>query len=184
MSPCVENIINVYLHATDSEIEHGMRWYDDAYNDVVSTGADPWTGAGIFAAYSINTPWNRNRELALGTLITGMPRTDTLGISVRFACDILLGAHPMDVYAKSAPKLSAFTNAIADPAGNQIAVIDRHARNLAYGFVTGKSSPTKREFYAIADLYTVAADTVGITVNQLQAITWVAWRRIIEVKGR
>lgn len=182
MTPDTLNIVNTYLRATDAEVSHGMRWYTDAHNDVISTGADPWVGAGIFAAYSINTPWYRNWDMAMSTLRANEPRTDTLGISVQFACDILLGAHPLDVYAKSAPKLAAFTAAIADPFNSTIAVIDRHARNLAYGYPTGKSSPGKREFYAISDMYAEAADYAGIHINQMQAITWVAWRRIIGIK--
>lgn len=183
MTPTVEHVLNSYLSATDSEVAHGMRWYGDAYNDVNLTGSDPWVGAGVFAAYSINTPWDRNREMALDTLVTGTPRTDTLGVSVRYAGRILDGEHPMDIYRKSAPKLSAFTRAIAEPLGDEaIAVIDRHARNLAYGAVIGKSGVGKREFATIAGLYAVAADYAGVHVNQLQAITWVAWRRRLGIR--
>lgn len=174
-SDLVTNVVSVYLSASEDEVNEGMDWYPSVNRTLIQKGIDPWIGGGIFAAYSINTPWYRNWDMAMGTLLTDMPRTDTLSISIRFACDILLGNHPMDVYAKSAPKLSAFTAAIADPDASTVAVIDRHARNIAFGQPL-KRRVNRKDFRLANEAYCEAAELSGIPVHAMQAITWVSWR--------
>lgn len=182
----MSNIIHTYLSASPSEVTEGMSWYSHV-NEQVSNlcamaGIPVMSGAGIVAAYSINTSWKRNWELAFDTL-RGEPRTDSLGISVVFVNRILNGEHPLEVFGSSALKIRAFSSAIAEPLSSTTAVIDRHARDVAHGQVVGANKKVRKtEYNALSSAYSEAAELAGIHVNQMQAITWLAWRRKIGAK--
>jgi len=180
MTDYVLNITNRYLSATDAEYDKGMSWYDDAHALALDlTPGDAWKGAGIIAAFSPLTPWNRNVELARilvesnGTMTGG-----TLTNSIRAAVDIFNGAHTLDVL--KGDKTRAFASAIADPAGSTIATIDRHAYDIAMGAYHNDDTRKigKRIFRTLSDAYCESAEMAGIGVSQLQAITWLAHRRI------
>jgi hypothetical protein len=75
-------------------------------------------------------------------------------------------------------KVRAFCSAIADPANSTIATIDRHAHDIAMGRVYQESERKigKRLFRVMSAHYREAAFEVGISVAQIQAVTWVRWR--------
>lgn len=179
MREFIDNIIHSYLSASDDDVREGMEWYDSTHQLALSLSPDNvWRGAGVFAAYSINTQWPRNLELATDSLRTGVARTDCLSMSSGFAQRILDGEHPFEVFGERANKVRAFTAAIADPANSTIATIDRHARDVAFGYVVGAQVKIgKRLFNELSDAYIAAAELAGISVAQTQAVTWVYWRR-------
>lgn len=175
------NIINRYLSATDDEYVKGMSWYDDAHALALTlTPNDVWKGAGIIAAFSPLTPWNRNIELAR-TLVesNGTMTGGTLTNSIRAAVDIFNGAHTLEVL--KGDKTRAFASAIADPANCTIATIDRHAHDIAIGshdFNDSTRKIGKRVFRDMSNAYCEAAEFAGIGAPQMQAITWLAHRRV------
>ena len=170
------NIMRTFRDATPEEYTLGMEWYNDAHNLALSLNPDPWVGAGVLAAYSPLTPWPRNMELAITSLVWGGARTETLGNSVRAAQRIIEGEHPLDVL--KGDKTRAFCAAIADPANSRIATIDRHAHDVAVGKVCVDSERKigKRVFRAMSDAYVECAEYAGIGVAQIQAVSWVVWR--------
>lgn len=171
----VDNIIHHYLLATDDEMNQGMTWYDDAHNLALELSPnDVWRGAGVISAYSPLTPWWRNVELATDSLRTGVAATKTLPNSVRCAQLILDGLHPLDVL--KGDKTRAFAAAIAEPDKSTIATIDRHAFNLAMGTMHGNPVIGKKAFRTLSAAYVEAAELAGISVAQMQAITWVVFR--------
>ena len=60
--------------------------------------------------------------------------------------------------------------------------IDGHARNIYYNDKQGLTTPNtnikKNEYKDIQKAYLRASKKLGIKAYELQAITWVAWRRI------
>lgn len=176
----VMNILAMYLRATDAEVASGMSWYDDAHALALDlTGGDAWKGAGVIAAFSPLTPWDRNVFLAR-TLFEngGVMEGGTLKNSINAAVRIYNGEHTLDVLRGD--KVRAFASAIADPANSTIATIDRHAYDIAMGaYHTDDTRKIgKRVFRELSDAYCEAAELAGISVAQMQAITWVAHRRI------
>lgn len=172
-----ENVLLCYSRGTIEQIRTGAAWYDEAHALAYDlSGGDVWKGAGVIAAYSPLTPWWRNIELATDSLRTGVARTDSLGTSVRAAQRILSGEHTLDVL--NGDKVRAFASAIADPHGSTIATIDRHAHDIAMGRVYDNNTRKigKRVFRELAHAYTIAASEIGLSVAQVQAITWVIWR--------
>jgi hypothetical protein len=179
------NIVNRYLSATDSEYREGMTWYSERHAFALSlTPDDVWKGAGIIAAFSPLTPWYRNIELAT-TLVhnNGVMEGGTLKNSIRAAVRIFNGEHTLDVL--KGDKTRAFASAIADPLHN-VATIDRHAFDIAIGAIhTDDTRKIGKTIYRdLSNAYCEAADYAGIPVASMQAITWLAHRRIIDVWAR
>lgn len=179
----VRNILHIYTTGPDDLREAGLTWYDETHADALEWAAgDAWKGAGVIAAYSPLTPWDRNKELARTSLFWGGARTESLGNSVRAAQRIIDGEHTLDVL--KGDKVRAFAAAIADPANSKIATIDRHAHDIAIGYQCTDNNRKigKRLFRAMSDAYVTAAEMAGIGVPQMQAATWCIWRDLIGLK--
>lgn len=172
-----ENIVAVWERATPSERAEGMAWYDDAHALALDLSpGDVWRGAGVIASYSPIVQWPRTVILASDSLRSGVARTDYLPVMVAQAQRILDGEPALSVL--NGPKVRAFASAIADPAGSEIATIDRHAHDIAVGrvFSERERNITKRKFRIMSEHYRQASFEVGVSVAQIQAVTWVRWR--------
>lgn len=177
----VDNIIYVYLNATDSEITEGMEWYSNAFSLATALSPDNvWRGAGVISAFSPICPWWRNKQLAINTFETGIATGHTTMFNT-FAQRIYDGEHPLMVL--KGPKQRAFCAAIATNGQTDIATIDRHAYDIAMGMVNTKRNITKNVFHQLSNAYSEAALLAGISTAQMQAITWVAWRNRKGVKS-
>lgn len=166
-----------------------------------STDADAITRvAVVYAIISPSTPWARNDYLArlafslasegksFDAIVEGLPM---LGANARKAAAVVLGADPWSVI--SGPKVIPFAQRIIDAAsdngGPGSVVIDRHAHDIALGKVTddkvrGINLGRKGGHHAFAMAYVRAASVLrrtgecaGITPAELQAVTWIVWRR-------
>lgn len=178
MTNLVENIVGIYLRASDAHYNAGMTWYNDAHALALELSpGDAMRGAGVIASFSPMCPWSRNIVLARNTFETGIATGHTKAMC-GMAQRIHDGEHTMDVL--KGDKTRAFASAIADPAGSTIATIDRHAHDIAMGakFTDDSRKIGKVVFRTISAAYVEAAELAGIGVAQMQAITWVAWRDI------
>lgn len=118
------------------------------------------------------------------TLVSFLP---CLRGNARKAFCILAGELPDDVV--SGPKVRAFWHQIAHPDSALAVVVDRHAIDVALGRVTddatrGKVLGRKGAYDDVATCYVRAAkilaaefDIPNLTPSQVQAVTWVYWRR-------
>lgn len=171
-----ENIVEVYRRASDAEREAGMTWYNDAHNLALDLSPnDVWKGAGVIVALSPLKSWNLNMRLARMAFDTGIA-TGNIGQHNDKAQAILDGLHALDVI--KGDKTRNFCIAIATNGESDIAVIDRHAHDIAMGkvFTDSTRNITKSLYRRMAMHYGEAAKEVGVSVNQLQAITWIRWR--------
>lgn len=190
--PNSARILEVWDLATDSEIEAGMSWYDDAHRIAVNMdpAEDVHRAAGVIAALSPRLDWGRNIMLAQRAYdawavdMLEDHRWGTLGANAAKAERILKGEHPEDVL--KGDKVLAFYRAIVDGTG---VVIDRHAFDVAQGRVTNdetRGALSRKGIYdAYATRYIMAAekitnreDGVSPTPAQVQAVTWTVWRRL------
>jgi hypothetical protein len=190
------HILAVFFAANDAERLNGRRWYADARDIACQIAADlslsVETVASVIAALSPNNRWERNvvdaRQLCTAFSLGGADdaaqiKTATFNANKTKALRILSGAAPLTVL--SGLKVRAFYACIM---GDSAAVcIDGHAYSVWQGeriptTQTPKISP--RLYSAIAADYSLAArivsDVTGCHYSgaQLQAVTWVAWRRI------
>lgn len=181
-----DNILRVYHQATADEIREGLEWYSKANADASSLDTDHRTACGIIAAVSPGLKWSVNVEVARriinGQSIAGLGRV--WPPNQRKAQRILSGESPEVVLHEkkdSGFKVRAFYACLINPANWFDVCIDGHA----FGIWSGKRIPldkipniTPKRYRRIADDYAIVAESVGLLPNQLQAITWVVWRRL------
>lgn len=184
-------IREVWDLATLSEIEEGMSWYDDARRIAETMDSDNvYRAAGVIAALSPRLDWGRNVMLAQRAYEAfeqdpAMPghKWGTLGTNADKAYRILKGENPDDVL--KGDKVTAFYRAIVDGSG---VVIDRHAFDVAMGRVTNDETrgalSRKGVYDQFAARYIIAASKLTdeldeyVSPAQVQAVTWVVWRRL------
>lgn len=179
------NITRVFRAATSADREAGHDWYASAHQIAVALDpTDPARAAAVIAVLSPMLSWPRNVVEACN-VYSGRP-VRTLGSSAHKARRILAGADPE--YIVSGPKVRAFWKTISDPAEPSAVVIDRHAIDIAAGRVLGdriRGSHLRRvgAYDEVADKYRRAARRLSgelglrITPAEVQATTWIYWRR-------
>lgn len=178
----VNNILRVFHQATADDIHHGLTWYGTARDEAREMHDNLSLSAGVIAALSPGMRWEFN-ILAAHALIAG-ESIDGYAVrwyaNVRKAKRIIKGESPFDVLR--GPKVRAFYQCIMNPLDREPVCIDSHAYSIWLGHrIVSADVPllTRHKRYeTIADHYREAAHVVSSVPSQMQAITWVTWRRI------
>ena len=170
----------VLAQATDDEYLDGAAWYPAARDIGALVGAiGGWSteaGAGIVAALSPQCSWDANVARALafarGDDVGGL--SDGLAKAARIAA----GQHPLDVLGGR--KVRSFYHNIIGHAYH--VTVDRHAVAIVYGRPLSDREIKILErcgaYAVIASAYRATARRLGLDPSTLQAITWLAWRRL------
>lgn len=179
--------------------------HEDAVALATLGDGDVSRAAAVIAVLSPSTPWQRNVALARKaytmaaegatfdeiTAPQGEGGLGTMGNSKRKAAALVLGADPESIV--SGPKVIPFWQRIAEAAAHNTnassVVVDRHAFDIAVGEVTsdrirGGFLGRKGGTHTVALCYVRAAAVLrrtgecpDITPAELQAVTWIVWRR-------
>jgi len=179
------NIASVLAQATDCERSEGLRWYQDAHDkSIADVSNDPVVAAGVVAALSPGLRWERNIPAA--ARVAARPeKPDLMGLGVRWwdgvrkAVRILAGESPETVLRGN--KVRAFYRCILNPCDDFAVCVDGHAYSIWHGKrTTLDETPnlTDERYETIAAAYRKVAKEVGLLPMQVQAITWVVWRRL------
>ncbi len=195
----VRNIKAIYELASAAEIADGKAWYSVA-GDIASVIADQYgitrsTAISVIAALSPRNKWTRNvvdaealisAYVAAGVEQARLTKVCTFGTNKEKAIKALEHEASADEAVRwddllailSGPKLREFADCIS---GRDNVCIDGHAWCIWQGSrVTLADVPSigvklRREIKAD---YAQAAADLGLKASDLQAITWVTWRRI------
>ena len=195
----VNNIKAIYLLSTTQEKIDGANWYKSAHKIALNLADDYGltlqTAAGVIAALSPRNKWSRN-VIDAENLIETFVRDPESAVNIKVctfnknkekALNILKA--DQDFYTENVrdilkgPKLIEFFNCIL---GVEDVCIDGHAYCIWNGSRTSlKDVPSigvklRKE---IKSDFKKAAAKFKISPAEIQAITWVAWRRIYGVKG-
>ena len=191
----VQNILKKYDEASSATKRSGTEWYLRAHDEAEKVGrGDVKKGAGIIAALSPLTDWDKNVAYAHQLVNTGDSPSTLIRKNVEKAQRIHFGEDPDKVLGGH--KVTAFYKNIVNPSDPEPVTIDRHAYDIAMGhpFVgTGrKSTPRGGGGKMSPDLgltksvgrnqhfqygYKFAAGERNIEIpNVMQAITWVQHR--------
>lgn len=171
------NIMATYKRAHLCEVVAGIRWYSSARDLALELSPDDvWRGAGVISALSPFKRWNQNVILARRAFETGIV-TGNMPMHNSIAQRILDGEFAMDVL--NGQKTRSFAEAIATGGNGTIATIDRHAHDIAMArvFTESERKIGKIVYRDMSAAYSEVAEYVGMSVNAVQAITWVTWRR-------
>ena len=195
----VRNIKAIYELASAAEIADGKAWYPLA-NNFAATLAERYgitqsTAVAVTAALSPRNRWERNQadsEAVISAYVTGgakqalLVKVCTFGSNKAKAVALLDHEANADEAVRwddlqailSGPKLREFANSIS---GRDEVCIDGHAWCIHQNERRGLKSVPKITAKARAQIkndYRKAAADLGLKASELQAITWVAWRRI------
>jgi hypothetical protein len=184
------NIKATYVQANENDTLVGMQWYDTA-NHICKQLARAYqlpleTVVGVMAVLSPRCKWEKNIELTelaitkhrLGECSSSLP---CLNANAAKAFEILDGADPMLVMGGY--KVNAFYQNILDPNTSYDVTVDTHAISIWNGerCLDKQTAPIFRsikKYTAVAEDYQAVAKEIGIAPHQLQAITWVTYKRI------
>jgi hypothetical protein len=194
MSKEVRNILKIYRQATPQDHEAGLAWYAKARDAAVSLSIQHDVPlrvvVGVIAALSPNNKWERNVKDA-GVMIAAFLGGDPVEVckpstytKMRDKAWSILAAVPENdnevISILNGQKIvSFFCNIMGH---DSVVTIDGHAYNIAQGKRVGltddATSMSKGVYKDMQEAYARAAKRVGLKVYELQAITWVAWKRI------
>ena len=187
------NVKNIYDLANRQEHSEGLVWYHIA-NRFAQTIANKHDltlvqTAAILAALSPATHWAQNIIDTEALIINGLEATVSTYHRNKIKASLFLSgeldpiAHYVADKKYSWTKTAAFFSNILNPDEIGKVTIDRHAIRIAHGHnMTAEEAiyyaNTPRKYNATSEsFYTVAAD-VGLLPHQLQAVTWLAYRRL------
>jgi len=188
----IENIKTIYELATPEERKHGFTWYKIANIECLKI-ADKfemplYIVVGVVAALSPNNKWDRNitngHDL-IEAFING-DHMESVKVStyhkMKEKAWCILESMPDYEEIKrqlNGQKIVCFFENIM---GEDTCTIDGHARNIYYGERIGltndKTNIGKKEYQFLQSEYKKLANQYGIKAYEMQAITWVAWRRL------
>ena len=184
---CVDNIIDVYRSASDSDLVNGCEWYEVAMQTTFGkklkdmSEEDRMKAAGVIAAVSPLKSWSHNMEIARSIIIDGKYEGHTNAMLNKARRIMGLDApNPGDIVdILSGDKIkSFFLNLIGH---KSVVTIDRHAISICLGRSIGdnEGNITSNQYLFFQRCYNIAADILGFkTPYELQAVTWLTWRRI------
>lgn len=178
----LENILNMYEQATAEERHHGAMWYDQAgagaFELADAHGLTDDQAGAILALLSPSNRWERNVADAWRLCAEGESASVcTYGPNKAKALRVLAGECPWDVV--TGQKVFAFWRCIMGD--SDAVVIDRHAWAIAAGSKPNaeraKAELTSR-YAEFVEAYVQAGELLGIPAYEVQATTWVTFRRI------
>lgn len=195
MTNYIKNITKVFKQATQEEVNHGLSWYLDALKACQGM-ADVYElplhiVVGVCAALSPTNRWERNlidTNNMLACYVDGGYVEDTAPCTYKKmrdkAWDILqTNPHNIDdtAFILRGPKITDFFYCIM---GQDVCVIDGHAWCIANADRrTMQEVPSigKKLRKELQQAYSKAGKNNGMTAYEMQAATWVAWKRMHNV---
>jgi hypothetical protein len=196
----ISNILHVWRRATTTEREDGRLWYRRAHGAAIAihedTGHTLDTVAAIVRATSPNNAWGSNLDQAralchavgdeldlipVSTYDAGAKARRILRGELEARCGKLRERHVV-AFSPRAPKTGAFFRLILDPSADAV-VVDGHAWCIAHNERRSLDSVPQLAgniYRQVANAYRRAADILGEDPATVQAVTWLAWRRIHE----
>tara|TARA_R100001460_G_scaffold2812_1_gene8833 strand:- start:971 stop:1594 length:624 start_codon:yes stop_codon:yes gene_type:complete len=201
MVEMVANIISIWKLSTPQEKRDGIVWYVDAHKECQQIsqefGIADYEAAGVISALSPNNRWELNLRNARDMITAFMNGDNIDSFSVctypkmkEKAWGILQERPDYDgmKVKLSGKKITCFYENIM---GEDTCTIDGHARNIAYNervtLTSDANSITVREYAELQEAYRQAAKKLRyqnkrLKAYELQAVTWVAWRRMHGIK--
>lgn len=188
------NIQRALDHAMAIEVREGQRAYFQ-YNRTLTeiaaaTGLSVSTVAGVFSALSPNSDYKGNlrsaKTVCLG-YVRGLPieacTVSTYNHNREKAWRILEGAHFYSVF--KGLKVRNFWRNLTEPDHPEAITIDGHMANI-YIWEPRRmtdASLSKRMYAKLAREFSKVATSADLLPSQLQAILWLTWKRINNIKS-
>ncbi len=201
MTQHIDSIIAMYFNSSKVDRVKGKTWYSNAYSIACTLGkkydVSSNTVSALISALSPSNKWQRNvedAEMMLRANAYGLELSDckpcTYKKQKEKAIAILQGNVSDDdslTAILSGQKTKSFYHNISTDGKTDDCTIDGHSFNVWNGTVTtlrDVPNMTPKTYKLIQDDYRKAAKIISeiegetLTASEIQAITWVAYRRI------
>jgi hypothetical protein len=196
----IENIASIYKQSDESERYSGSVWYDSASKQALEISKDTGIDYGkivyCIAALSPRNRWERNIQdvFNLSRVLSAEVSCGTFNANKQKALQCLLGTdfefkRDIETLAIKGYKVKSFARLIYNPLDFYSVCIDTHAIGIAHGHRYSVDDKhllcgifgNKSRYDSIAQAYRELAYTLELLPHQLQAITWLVWKRIHKV---
>jgi hypothetical protein len=184
----VNSVIRFYNEATTEELVNGKAWYNDAHNlareYASKTGYNLMNVCGVISALSPQTSWELNKVYLVRFLRDGVNAKANTGLNKDKAKRCLEATNVEEIKAiLNGDKTTSFFLNILFPDVDEVATIDRHAVAITIQRPDKVKALkpvqlTSNQYRLIEQVYVEASKKIGIKTLELQAITWVAYRRL------
>jgi hypothetical protein len=183
--PQVRNILAVMRKCDDESMRLGLSWYDRARAYGASLDPNDFSrAAGVLAVLSPNNSWPQNMKYA-AMIYAGATELPYFKSNTDKAIRIFNGEAPLDVIR--GPKVTPFYLNLIGDNSTMAVTIDRHAVDIAMGrvctdkirapWIRGKRMASIADMYRRAAILYNAENGTDYSPSQIQAITWVWWRK-------
>lgn len=170
--------------ATVGERSEGMRWYQDAH-DFAATVADEYglsvrEVSQLISLLSPQKKWEQNKADVI-KFLDG--ETDGIFSTKRTLDECERVVTEGFNIPESRLKTFAFAKCIEEAYDNETdpVVIDRHAIKIAFGQMKADAIIiTDRRYKDAAEAYRIVAEKNGMRAHELQAVTWLTYKRIVK----
>lgn len=176
------NIVAVYASATPAQRADGLSWYHVAHKfagDVAKiAGCSLEAAAAAIAHTSVNAKWSSNQGMVRNVadmVAAGRPYEGSWEWQEKAYKNLSEDAAVIWA-SEDAYKIRNFALNIIDAGRGREVTIDRWARAVAEGHQDTRPVPTGKLYDRVAAAYQRAADMIGITPAQCQAVCWVVIR--------
>jgi len=181
------NRINKYMaNASASEVKQGLNWYSEARGLCVQLAERYHVSisqvAQVISVLSPQKKWETNKleVVALFNEVYNGIKPGFKYFATRQAIEeckaIIIGN--FSIPAKRT-KTYSFADNIADKESTEV-TIDRHALRVAYDDKSATLDKVSTKQYREArEAYRIVADQHGVKAYEVQAITWVVYKRIV-----
>ena len=197
-SRSLRNIRKVADQATPEEVLEGKFWYPQAYQDCLRVAEEYEVPVELVVdIISVTSPtirWERNITLSGAMLKTHREGRLTEFIGDGYQRNIEKAKEMIWRFFEfgewggilSGPKVTSFANCILHYSRPQLPVVDVRAFSIAAGkryTVQTMPSVNSNRLWIIRRAFTEVAESRGFLPQELQAITWLTWRRLVAEKG-
>lgn len=178
------NILDAYRSSSEADCIAGRGWYADARHfaetRALAHGITVGQLADLISVLSPQKAWTQNLD-EVDRFLSAWSAGEDLD-SVRAFCTRLQRTKIRSILTTGdglrGPKVTAFRTNIIDPFSNAVTV-DSWAVRIALADPSHNGSISSEALYrAYAGAYRLAAETLGLLPADLQAITWVSYRRL------
>jgi hypothetical protein len=175
------NIEEIWEQHNISDFNNGRGWYESANSFSLKLsgkyGVHPINAAGVISALSPQKSWELNMQLADDFFRKGKDFVGHTGVQKQKAALVKKAIYKEDVCRILAgQKTINFFNNIYNPKDVDWLTVDRHMIRVALS--EDKKALSTKQYEFIKKEYCIFARRVGLIPCELQAILWVAIKRI------
>ena len=185
-----KNILGIYESSTPDEIKNGSSWFENARNLCLEISEDYNVNykkvAAVISALSPACKWTQN-IIDAKNLINGWENAVEHKVKVgtynlnKVKAISILNDDDFNEFPSNGRDLKTycFYHNIVDASSDRV-TIDRHASKVYYGAKYAGSTVIRgKKYLMIESSFAKTAKHIGIKPYQLQAITWLTYKRLM-----